>query len=374
MSEPAAAERDRIWTIPNALSVLRLLGVPLFLYLLLGPHKNAWALVVLMLSGFTDWLDGVLARKLNQMSNFGALLDPLADRLYILATLVGLVLRHVIPLWLAIVIVGRDVVVGLALPVLRRAGYGPPAVHYLGKAATFCLLYAFPLLLIAIYSRHRARHRPAGRVGVHDLGHRAVPVVGGHLPAPGGRSGAPPGPPGHVRVTGQRVRPPDERSLASARLLIDLVTNTLDPGYAAAAERPRPPRWYDRPAVAAGCLVIGFLLVVAYVHTHRGAPAAQRVHDDLVTRVRAAQRAADDLARQVTGAEARLARDQDRVAGLVRPARPARRPRRARRRAGRGARSRSGGRPARAAGDRPERHARARRDEPGRRDEYPQRP
>src|SRR4051812_6541138 len=104
-----------------------------------------------MLSGFTDWLDGVLARKLNQMSKIGALLDPLADRLYILATLVGLVLRHVIPLWLAIVIVGRDVIVGIVLPPLRKAGYGPPAVHYLGKAATFCLLYAFPLLLLGTY-------------------------------------------------------------------------------------------------------------------------------------------------------------------------------------------------------------------------------
>jgi cardiolipin synthase len=142
---------DRIWTIPNALSVLRLLGVPLFLWLLLGPHADAWALVVLMISGFTDWLDGVLARALNQMSNFGALLDPLADRLYILATLIGLVLRHVIPLWLAVVIIGRDVIVGLMLPSLRRAGYGPPAVHYLGKAATFNLLYAFPLLLLGTY-------------------------------------------------------------------------------------------------------------------------------------------------------------------------------------------------------------------------------
>jgi cardiolipin synthase len=151
VSDTAAAGTDRIWTIPNALSVLRLLGVPLFLWLLLGPHADAWALVVLMVSGFTDWLDGVLARKLNQMSAFGALLDPLADRLYILATLVGLVLRHVIPLWLAVVIVGRDIVLGAVLPSLRRAGYGPPAVHYLGKAATFCLLYAFPLLLLGTY-------------------------------------------------------------------------------------------------------------------------------------------------------------------------------------------------------------------------------
>jgi cardiolipin synthase len=142
---------DRLWTIPNGLSVLRLLGVPLFLWLLLGPHADGWALLVLALSGFTDWLDGVLARKLNQMSAFGALLDPLADRLYILATLIGLVLRHVIPLWLAIVIVGRDAIVGLALPRLRSAGYAPPAVHYLGKAATFCLLYAFPLLLLGTY-------------------------------------------------------------------------------------------------------------------------------------------------------------------------------------------------------------------------------
>lgn len=157
-TQPAAAPgtTDRIWTVPNALSVLRLLGVPLFLYLLLGPHENVWAVVVLVVSGFTDWLDGVLARKLNQLSEFGALLDPLADRLYILATLVGLVLRHVIPLWLAIVIVGRDVVVGLMLPLLRRAGYGPPAVHYLGKAATFCLLYAFPLLLLTIYDNTAA--------------------------------------------------------------------------------------------------------------------------------------------------------------------------------------------------------------------------
>ncbi len=149
--EQAGGSTDRLWTIPNALSVLRLLGVPLFLWLLLGPHADGWALVVLAVSGFTDWLDGVLARKLNQMSAFGALLDPAADRLYIVATLVGLVLRHVIPLWLAIVIVGRDLVLACVLPLLRRAGYGPPAVHYLGKAATFCLLYAFPLLLLGTY-------------------------------------------------------------------------------------------------------------------------------------------------------------------------------------------------------------------------------
>jgi cardiolipin synthase len=148
----SALGADRIVTFPNALSVLRLLGVPLFLWLMLGPHQDGWALLVLALSGFTDWADGVLARKLNQLSRFGAMLDPLADRLYILATLVGLVLRHIVPLWLAIVLVGRDLILGLSLIFLRRAGYAPPEVHYLGKAATFCLLYAFPLLLLGSHS------------------------------------------------------------------------------------------------------------------------------------------------------------------------------------------------------------------------------
>jgi cardiolipin synthase (CMP-forming) len=143
---PAA---DRVLTVPNALSVLRLLGVPLFLWLLLGPHADGWAILVLALSGLSDWADGKLARLLNQTSRLGVLLDPAADRLYILATLVAFVARDVIPLWLAAVIVGRDVLLSFTLPVLRRHGYGPPPVHQLGKAATFALLYAFPLLLLA---------------------------------------------------------------------------------------------------------------------------------------------------------------------------------------------------------------------------------
>ena len=140
---------DRVWTVPNALSVLRLLGVPLFLWLLLGPHADGWAVVVLALSGVSDWADGKLARLLDQGSRLGALLDPAADRLYIVATLVALAIRGVIPLWLVLVLVGREVVLGLTLLVLRHYGYPPLQVHYLGKAATFLLLYAFPILLLA---------------------------------------------------------------------------------------------------------------------------------------------------------------------------------------------------------------------------------
>jgi uncharacterized protein YlxW (UPF0749 family) len=113
-----------------------------------------------------------------------------------------------------------------------------------------------------------------------------------------------------------RTSEPDERSLVSARLLIDLVTNTLDPGYAAAARRrdgERPSRRYDRPAVAVGCLLIGFLLVIAYVHTHRSAPEAAKVHSSLVDRVRAAQKQGDDLDGRVRRLEQQLATAQQRA-------------------------------------------------------------
>lgn len=143
----------RVLTVPNLLSLLRLLGVPLFLWLILaprwgGPERDELALIVLAASAATDWLDGHVARRFGQVSRLGQLLDPAVDRLYILATLVGLSLRDIIPIWLGVAIVSRDVLLALLLPVLRRHGYGPPPVHFLGKAATFCLLYAFPLLLL----------------------------------------------------------------------------------------------------------------------------------------------------------------------------------------------------------------------------------
>jgi cardiolipin synthase len=140
---------DRIWTWPNAISVLRLLGVPLFLWLLLVPEADGWAVVVLMVSGVTDWLDGKLARWLDQSSRLGALLDPAADRLYIVSTLIALALREIVPIWLVALLVGRELVLGVMLLVLRRYGYPPLQVHYLGKAATLLLLYAFPGLLLA---------------------------------------------------------------------------------------------------------------------------------------------------------------------------------------------------------------------------------
>ena len=143
-----AYDTDRVWTVPNVLSFLRLAGVPLVLWLILGPQADGLAVLVLALSGITDWLDGYLARAWHQTSRVGQMLDPIADRLYILAVLTALALREIVPWWLAVIVVGRDVLVALLVPMLKTRGYSSLPVHFLGKVATFCLLYAFPLVLL----------------------------------------------------------------------------------------------------------------------------------------------------------------------------------------------------------------------------------
>ena len=126
-----AARDTRVWTVPNLLSMARLAGVPLFLWLVLGPEADGW-----------------LARRLDQQTLVGQILDPVADRLYILAVVLGLALRDVIPWWLAISLPLRDLLMWGLVPLLRTRGYSALPVHFLGKAATFNLLYAFPLLLL----------------------------------------------------------------------------------------------------------------------------------------------------------------------------------------------------------------------------------
>jgi CDP-diacylglycerol--glycerol-3-phosphate 3-phosphatidyltransferase len=151
LPRPAVAPSDRYLTVPNLLSSLRLVGVPFFLFLVLGPHADGWALLILACAGASDYFDGKLARAWNQTSRLGALLDPLADRLYIASTLVALAIRGVIPWWLTIALFARDAVLLGTVPVLRaRFGTVALPVHFLGKAATFNLLYAFPLLLLGV--------------------------------------------------------------------------------------------------------------------------------------------------------------------------------------------------------------------------------
>ena len=143
---------DRVLTIPNGISAARLAGVPVFLWLVLGPRTataDYWAVGLLIAAGLSDWLDGKIARAFNQASRLGQLLDPAADRLYIVSTIVALAVRQIIPWWLVAVLAVRELTVGIALALLkRRAGYGTLQVSLVGKAATLCLLYAFPLLFL----------------------------------------------------------------------------------------------------------------------------------------------------------------------------------------------------------------------------------
>jgi cardiolipin synthase len=143
---------DRVLTVPNGISAARLAGVPVFLWLVLGPRTataDYWAVGLLIAAGLSDWLDGKIARALNQASRLGQLLDPAADRLYIVSTIVALAVRQIIPWWLVAVLAVRELTVGIALALLkRRAGYGTLQVSLVGKAATLCLLYAFPLLFL----------------------------------------------------------------------------------------------------------------------------------------------------------------------------------------------------------------------------------
>ena len=138
-----------MFTIPNLFTYLRLIGVVVFVWLALGPHADGWALAVLAVGGTSDWVDGFLARRLNQVSRLGELLDPIADRLYIVATVIVLTIRDVLPLWFTLALLARELALAICLGVLRRFGYAPPPVHYVGKASTFILLFALPMLLLS---------------------------------------------------------------------------------------------------------------------------------------------------------------------------------------------------------------------------------
>ncbi len=146
-----ASDGGRVFTIPNLISMARLAGVPVFLWLVLAvrsPTGDWWAVGLLVAASVSDWLDGKIARALNQQSRLGELLDPAADRLYIVSTIIALAVRGIIPWWLVGVLAARELTLAVALLYLRRVGYGPLKVSFVGKAATLSLLYAFPLLFL----------------------------------------------------------------------------------------------------------------------------------------------------------------------------------------------------------------------------------
>ena len=138
---------EKLLTIPNFLTLIRALGIPIFLYLVLQ-EKFSLAVLTLMIAGATDYLDGKLARLLKQESRFGELMDPAVDRLYIATVLIAMFLTNSIPAFLLVIIIVRDLILGILLIAMKRKGIETFRVTYLGKAATFNLLYALPLLLL----------------------------------------------------------------------------------------------------------------------------------------------------------------------------------------------------------------------------------
>ncbi|AMO61162.1 phosphatidylglycerophosphate synthase [Mycolicibacterium phlei] len=158
MSDPQPEVRDRVLTVPNLLSALRLVLVPVFLWLLLKQDAAGWAVAVLMVSGVSDWADGKIARLVdNQSSRLGELLDPLADRIYMVVVPIAMGFHGSVPWWAVLTLIGRDAVLAATLPLLRSRGLTALPVTYLGKAATFALMSALPLILLgqwdALWSR-----------------------------------------------------------------------------------------------------------------------------------------------------------------------------------------------------------------------------
>ena len=143
--------KSKLLNVPNALTGLRALGIPLFIYLALVLEADGWAILTLAVGGATDYFDGKLARAWGQESRFGELADPAIDRLYIITTLIVLYLREAIPLWVIAVLLARDLILAIITIALTAKSLPPLKVTYLGKAATFNLLYAFPFLLLALH-------------------------------------------------------------------------------------------------------------------------------------------------------------------------------------------------------------------------------
>ncbi len=142
---------SRNLNVPNALSLLRLIGVPYFFWLIVAQEDYVRAIVVLLVSGFTDWLDGYVARKLNQQTRLGELLDPVVDRLYIACAVIALVMVGELPIGIVLILLSRDVFLAVLVALLKRKGFSGFPVHFIGKAATMNLLWAFPLVLLGTF-------------------------------------------------------------------------------------------------------------------------------------------------------------------------------------------------------------------------------
>lgn len=138
---------DRILTVPNAFSVVRLLCIPVYLYLLFGRDNRAAAAVLLATLGATDWIDGYVARHFDQVTTLGKILDPTADRLLFFVGVGGMLVDGSVPVWVAVLTLAREGLVAVAVVGLAFLGARRIDVTWFGKAGTFLLMVAYPLFL-----------------------------------------------------------------------------------------------------------------------------------------------------------------------------------------------------------------------------------
>lgn len=140
---------DRVLTLPNAVTMVRLLCIPVFCWLLFGAHRQTWAAVLLAVLGATDWVDGFLARRLHQVSTVGKVLDPTADRLLVGTGVIAIIVHGAVPLWFGLATLVREALVGGTVVVLAALGAKRIDVLWVGKAGTFGLMFAYPAFLLA---------------------------------------------------------------------------------------------------------------------------------------------------------------------------------------------------------------------------------
>jgi cardiolipin synthase (CMP-forming) len=163
--------QDRILTLPNVISVSRLLVVPLFVWLVVSVEEYAWAAALLAVMGATDWVDGKVARWTNQVSELGKVLDPAADRLVLIITLVVIVVAtDAVPVWLWLPVLIREPIMFVSVPTLALLGAKRIDVTWYGKAGTFALMTAFPMLVYGASTAAGADAMRAGGLGVGALG------------------------------------------------------------------------------------------------------------------------------------------------------------------------------------------------------------
>jgi cardiolipin synthase len=140
---------DRIWTVPNVVTFVRLACIPLYVWLLFGAHQQTWAALVLAALGATDWVDGYVARRFHQVTTLGKVLDPVADRVLVLTAVLTIMIHGAVPVWFGVATLAREVVVSGAVLLLASLGAARIDVLWVGKAGTFALMTAYPLFLVS---------------------------------------------------------------------------------------------------------------------------------------------------------------------------------------------------------------------------------